>query len=346
MNSHATKDTVASEFVWEALQSLRHQGFDPEAALAHCGIDAKELPSLQRVPAQAFSQLWLYTARVLDDEFFALDRRRMKAGTFAALCHNATLAPTLGEAMRSTVTLINVLLDEHQLWIEQEHNTARLCITSLHAPVKIFAHETALVLLYGMMCWLADKRIPLIQANFAYARPARAAEYEVMFSPRIRFHTRASSVEFSASHLASRIHRDHDSARAFLHGAPLNVVVRYRNSQSVTTELQDHLRQTPPTEWPHFEEAAHHLGLSPVRLRRQLQKEGQSFQQVKDSLRRSISEKLLGQSNSSLEQIAAATGFSDVRAFRRAFRGWTGFSPSEFRKEVITQRKYQESSSF
>lgn len=329
-----TKDTVASEFVLEALQCLQNNGLDAQSALAECGIDIHTLSAMQRVPAESFSQLWLYIARTLDDEFFALDRRRMKAGTFAALCHNATLAQTLGEAMRSTIAFINIILDEHQLGIEEGADSARLYVRSQNSPVKAFAHETLLVLLYGMMCWLADKRIPLIQANFAFAKPARAAEYEVMFSPRVSFNSDVSSVEFSRSHLATRIHRDHASASAFLQGAPLNVVVRYRNSQSTTTEIQELLQQTAPTHWPNFSTTAKALGLSPITLRRRLEAEGQMFQKIKDRLRCDLSEKLLTQGDCSLEDIATATGFSDVRAFRRAFRNWTNSSPSEFRRGV------------
>lgn len=47
--------------------------------------------------------------------------------------------------------------------------------------------------------------------------------------------------------------------------------------------------------------------------------------------RRAAAETLLLESSMSIDAIAALVGFSDDRAFRRAFRRWTGRSPSRFR---------------
>ncbi|MEM1313823.1 MAG: helix-turn-helix domain-containing protein [Pseudomonadota bacterium] len=47
--------------------------------------------------------------------------------------------------------------------------------------------------------------------------------------------------------------------------------------------------------------------------------------------RRTAAEALLLESSMSIEAVAVLVGFSDDRAFRRAFRRWTGASPSEFR---------------
>ncbi|MEM6439286.1 MAG: helix-turn-helix domain-containing protein [Pseudomonadota bacterium] len=55
--------------------------------------------------------------------------------------------------------------------------------------------------------------------------------------------------------------------------------------------------------------------------------------------RRAAAETLLLESAMSIEAIAAVVGFSDDRAFRRAFRRWTGRSPSSFRRVSGRRRR-------
>ena len=67
-------------------------------------------------------------------------------------------------------------------------------------------------------------------------------------------------------------------------------------------------------------------------LHRQLKEEGASLQSLKDEVRRSRAIELLHRSDRPIKQVAQATGFASEKSFIRAFRGWTGQSPAEFRR--------------
>ena len=77
---------------------------------------------------------------------------------------------------------------------------------------------------------------------------------------------------------------------------------------------------------------AERLQISPSTLHRQLKGEGTSFLSLRAAWQRQIAEYLLGQGILNVPAIAQRTGFHDGRTFRRAFIGWTGQRPSEFRK--------------
>src|SRR5512138_3910269 len=65
-----------------------------------------------RVPADSYSALWLAVAREMDDEFFGLDRRRMKVGSFALLCRAALHTGSLEHALRRLLNGFAVILDD------------------------------------------------------------------------------------------------------------------------------------------------------------------------------------------------------------------------------------------
>lgn len=77
---------------------------------------------------------------------------------------------------------------------------------------------------------------------------------------------------------------------------------------------------------------ARRLGMSRRTLRRRLEAEGQSFQQLNEICRRNIGRALLTRSDLPMIEIALRLGYSDHTAFSRAFSRWFGMSPRELRK--------------
>ncbi|WP_010127426.1 helix-turn-helix transcriptional regulator [Sphingomonas sp. KC8] len=77
---------------------------------------------------------------------------------------------------------------------------------------------------------------------------------------------------------------------------------------------------------------AQHLQLSPSTLHRRLKEEGTSFLSLRSAWQQKMAQHLLGEAALNIPAIARRTGFHDARTFRRAFMGWTGQRPSEFRR--------------
>jgi len=70
-------------------------------------------------------------------------------------------------------------------------------------------------------------------------------------------------------------------------------------------------------------------GISAATLRRRLDAEGTTFRDLRSDVLNEAAKKLL-RSRSSIPEVAEELGFSDVRAFNRAFRAWNGVSPRAF----------------
>ncbi|MDP1540539.1 MAG: AraC family transcriptional regulator ligand-binding domain-containing protein [Moraxellaceae bacterium] len=79
---------------------------------------------------------------------------------------------------------------------------------------------------------------------------------------------------------------------------------------------------------------AQKLGMSSRTLRRRLTELGTSYQMIIEQLRRGRAVELLRQTSMSVEQIASELGYDDPSNFGRAFRRWTGLSPSAYRQQA------------
>jgi AraC-like DNA-binding protein len=73
--------------------------------------------------------------------------------------------------------------------------------------------------------------------------------------------------------------------------------------------------------------------MSASTLQVKLARAGRSFQQLLDETRHEIALGYIEQSRLSITEIAFMLGFSDLSNFIRAFKRWTGKSPTEFRSQ-------------
>ncbi len=77
-----------------------------------------------------------------------------------------------------------------------------------------------------------------------------------------------------------------------------------------------------------IERVAGDMGLSRQTLYRRLKDEGVTFEDLLDKLRHRLALRYLRQERMSVKAASYRLGFSDPAAFSRAFKRWTGASPS------------------
>jgi AraC-like DNA-binding protein len=328
------KGSVSIYFVKSALEPVLARGIDIDPLLQEAGISPAVLQAPQgRVTAQNFSVLWLAVARVLDDELFGQDSRRMKVGSFAMLSHILVDCDTLSAALSRMTKYFNLILDDFHCALETEGRHALLTIRETPGATapRIFGYETLLMLQHGLACWLIGRRIPLLAAAFAYPEPSRSAEYPFMYCDRLSFNEERTSICFDQSYLALPVIQNERTVKEFVRNAPANIVLKYKNTNSLTAQIRRRLRAAGGDGWPEFDFIAKTLDMTPSTLRRRLDDEGQSFQAIKDQLRRDMAIDYLCHTTKSVAEIAAELGFAEASAFHRAFKKWAGASPGEYR---------------
>jgi AraC-like DNA-binding protein len=74
------------------------------------------------------------------------------------------------------------------------------------------------------------------------------------------------------------------------------------------------------------------LGLRSRQLRHQLNLAGTSLQRIINQHRRSLSKRLLSQTDEAISEIVYLTGFSEPSTFYRAFKRWEGVTPIQYRQ--------------
>ncbi|HKU41830.1 MAG TPA: AraC family transcriptional regulator ligand-binding domain-containing protein [Polyangiales bacterium] len=172
-----------------------------------------------------------------------------------------------------------------------------------------------------------------VEVWFAHEQPASLTEYERAFpGASLRFDAPyygfAFAAELADTPLVSgdgALHAAHCEHLEFLQARlwePRSFALRVR--ELVACEL----RRGRPTSW----DVARQLQISRRTLVRRLNSEGTNFKTQLDELRRQLALNLVARPQPSLVEITSLLGFSQVQAFHRAFRRWTGQTPMQYRE--------------
>ena len=332
------KGTISVALVAEALLERRRQGLDDAPLLEQAGIAPALLQRpYARVSAQAYARLWRAIAAAADDEFFGMDGRRMKSGSFAYMAHAALREADVGRALESMLSFLGLIFDGLQPRLERQGSLAQIVLDEKGGPAcRAFACFTLWLMLHGLACWLAGRRIAIDRTELAVSRPAQEDDL-LLWGPDLRLGSGRTEVEFDSAYLRLPVVQDLPALKAFLRSAPQGLVIRFRNQNGLVAEVYRHLRARRYGQWPTLAALAQLQGISASTFRRQLEREGRSYQQIKDEVRRAMAFEHLREGVLSIAEVAELAGFQEPSAFHRAFKKWTGQSPGSYRARLVAR---------
>ena len=333
----SNKDTISIHLVREALWQSCDPGAASAEVLSKVGIDPALLEeSGARVPASAYARLWRLLARRLDDEFFGMDPRKLKSGSLAFLCRSSMAQLNLATGLESVLGFLSLMLEHLPAQLVHQQSLAEIVLLEEEPePARAFTYFTYWMIVHGVACWLAGRRIPILAIELRCAEPDFCEDYKVMFSQNLRFDRPRTRMIFAADCLDLPIKRSQEELKRFLALAPANILVKYRDPQSLASRIKHDLRQLPAEQWPETESLALSLCMSASTLRRRLAEEGQTYQGLKDSVRKELAVVWLAEPHISFADIASRLGFADTSSFYKAFRKWSGSNPGHYRSLIL-----------
>ena len=328
-------------FVRAIALAYERRGLSPHRALAQAQIAPQLLQDdSARITAWQMEQISDAAMQELDDEALGWFSRRLPWGSYGMLVRASLTAPTLGLALQRWCRHHQLLTDDLGLQVQRSGEVAHIALTERRnlGTLREFCLVSMLRNVLGVASWLVDSRIALLGASFPFAPPPHHRAYAVLFRGPVTFHAPRTALHFDARYLHLPLRRDEQALRQMLqHALPLTVL-HYRRDRLLVQRVRQLLAAPLPGQPAHAlpqhsaESLAALLHVSPRTLHRQLKEEGATLQGLKDDVRRTRAVELLHRTQRPIKQVAEAAGFVNEKSFIRAFRGWTGQSPAEFRK--------------
>ena len=311
------------------------RGYDLNAILTRANINPKLLSgSGERLSQAEFAQFVSLLTRVTRDEMWSLCSGPIKPGTFRTMCRLLVACNDLREAIRTGCHLYHLIANDFTLRLRADSQEACIWLTDcvVDEEQQRTVHGVVMFFLYGLMCWLVGRKLPLTTVHFRSPPRPISSELEPVYEAPMLFSQPRTEFRFEASLLDLPIIPDEVRLHRFLASMPSVLLVRYRDETSFCERVRGILKRNL-TRALSLEDIAERLKVSPQTWRRRLQDEAEcGFQELKDRVRLEVATHLLQKSRLSLEEIGVSVGFSEVSTFHRAFRRWTGHTPGEYRQ--------------
>ena len=328
--------TFTVAFVRHLVATAAELGINEHDLLRECQIDPGQLADpLGRVPAIAFNKLWRRIAGGVGSESLAAaaaDRFRPPALGIAGIL--AASAPCIG-AMRPVFDRYGSLVGAaYQVPLLENLPGARTRF-SFTFPPELARHreqaETGTLTVLTVIRRVTGFDGNPVEVSFQFPRPRTLDCYEHWFDAPIRFNAPDTSITlpigFSQPLLTSA-----PEVSAYLARYADILLQQSRRPMGIAARVQEALCNALRTGGGSATQISRMLHISERTLQRYLRSEDTSFAEVLQKTRRDLAFVHLEEAQLSVHEIALILGYSNPRPFTRAFRAWTGMTPSAYRR--------------
>jgi len=325
--------TVSSRALLEACERI---GLDTASILAAAGVERQILedPDARLSNAQA-GALWRRAFELSQDPDLALHAvENLPAGAYRALEYLAWNAPTVGEALSKVSHYFPIINSALRLSVAAGPDEATLRVEAPSHPgllTRPYAEYT-LAAVYLRTRAFSEEPYRLRRVEFFHPRPDRVSEHERVFGCPVFFGSDACQLVISREIWDAPRRGSDPSLFVVLDAHARLLLSRLPEDASHAGRVREALRAELRGGDPRIGAIARRLGLSPRTLQRRLREEGVVFNELFDAMLWTTARAYLRQPDLSAAEIAYLLGFSSQSAFNRAFKRWSGTTPTEFRR--------------
>ncbi len=330
--------SVSSRALLEACARL---GLDTAQILEAARIDPGTLQDPDaRIPIEQVGALWRKAYELSNDPNLALHAIEvLPFGAYRVIDFLGSTAPTVGAALAKISDYFPLINDVVRLpyVVGDRHVTFAVEAPARPSTITRPYAEYTLAAIFLRTRIGTNREFRVLRVEFSHPRPADISEHERIFECPVIFgaetcqmviprdvwdmpRTGGDPILFSvldthARMLLNQLPRPHD------------IVGRVR--EAIEAELRGGS--------PKLESIARRLAMSPRTLQRRMRARGAFFNDVLDAMRYRTAKCYLDQGDIAVTEVAYLLGFAEPSSFNRAFKRWSGRTPTDYRRQAAAR---------
>ena len=309
---------------------------DPRAAHRSIGLDPDgSMDVNERVGAEAYYDLLERIARQMQ-RGYELPLRvgpLMRPDDYGALGLAWKSAPTVGDSLDRVARYCRVWTDNMTYELQTRDDGIDFVLHRFgerRLGMRL-SNEATVSSAVSLVRQTASKGFRPRAVHLRHKAPDTTAAHEQYFGCPVRFGAPMDAISISAEALAHPNHLADDGISRFLVSHLEQEVQDLGDAGSIEALTRRAISQSLSDGIPRKGIVAKRLAMSERTLQRRLAEQGLAFKQLVEATQADLAKNLLRQSAYTLTEVAFLTGFSAKSAFNRAFKRWTGSTPTAYR---------------
>lgn len=289
----------------------------------------------QKLRLNSFCDLFEEAARQTRNENFGLwFGNQFRPRDLGMWGYAAVSAPTLGSALECLVGLFGYHQESSMMRLRGDPNGLIRLEYQITEPAIVERRQDAelsLGMFLNVIRECCGRHWSPEEVHFEHPKPAMACEHEKAFGAPVYFSQPTNALLFRPD-ILSRPMPSRDPGLLAIMQTCLEQLGSQAPVEDVLLDgVRTEIRMKLPDGCPTLEQVAEALRAPLRAIHREFRDAGLTYKELVEDVRRHLAVSYMRQRHLPFSEIAMLLGYSELSAFSRAFRRWTGASPREYR---------------
>jgi len=323
------------------IRAVARLGKPVEALFQLIAVDPRAPPNVdQHLSAEKYYELWEHAMQLVQDPSFGVrvgasfDLEELEAFGFLAMA-----CETLRDAYERTAK-VRALYNVGSRW-ELIVEADRMRMVWMPWPIKVRSelarrsvNEYQVAEMLTCVRQMTARRLMPLRIAFRHTAPRDTAPHRELLGRLPEFEADFDGFEAELGWLDEPVRGKNPKLRAYFEKQCESSRQAFSSDPAFTALVRQRLAANMEGGALGMADVARALGTSPRSLHRRLQDEGTNFNELVDQVRQKFAEQYLARPKLAISEVAYLVGFNGPSAFHKAFRRWTGVTPSEYRSSL------------
>ena len=322
------------------LEAIAARGGDPDQILRKFEIDRSAFSELEGfLPSSIFAGVLEEAAQATADDCFGLHLgENYNPRNIGPLVYVVLNSPTIRAVIENFERYLHVYNEAARWFFTSEGNRGyiRYLLTDLGINSLRHSNEHGMTIALNTLRMMVGSEWAPMEVQFAHEAPEQTSEHFRIFHAPVSFGCKTNAIvidrHFVEREVAAADQRLYQILKRYLD----QVLSEMPREDSLLASVRRATAETMRAGDLKLARVAKQMAMSARTLQRQLKERGVDFKRLTDATRRRFAVNYLKDRKNTLTEVAFLLGYSELSAFNRAFKRWTGSTPLDYRRRLRT----------